>query len=599
MALTFATATLVFAILLTIAYLLGLLLSGKTEKKEAKLSGAPAGLLTFSLYSLSIAGLILTLATDFRETLPYFALLALVLLLNILSLAKGGRRCVLASLVLWHLTLLLGKIPEVDVRVGEVTGMVREMSLNDHWSFEWAHNPSYNPLPTIAFIQATLSRVTSVPWYSYRLGTALFIAWALAYDLALYTLALRVFKDERAALLTIPLLAVTPETAIHQHPYQWSGNGLVILATSTLFKPEKRREDLALLALLYAGALLAHATGLAFLVMTLCIPLCSALSKIATRLKVTVTNEKMRLSTMLVAALLIVTLYRSVYTAGYAGYVMPSILSVYQGFIDLLRRFFLPTEEIGEVQHIPLYERAGVPPIQGYVWTYSLALASAYMLHSFIRRRVDFYAFTLYLPAILISAVVFLGYGLLHVKGLYWLNRTTYVFIPFSIPIAAKVLTEIIGKVNEHRFLSKAFLITLLGLFLITGPIAAQDPNISPIQYAKMRQSEIVPINLGDVVEATFIIRASERSTQATYYVYSYVTYKTGAYRLSANPEEKAIGIWYPVLTTRLKSAVELCSFLNKLQPPNMEVSTLSEQRSADLYMNLVYNSLRNLVYMR
>jgi len=564
-ALTFAMATLVFAILLTVAYLLGLLLGGKTERKEAKLSGAPAGLLTFSLYSLSVAGLILTLATDFRETPPYFALLALVLLLNILSLAKGSRRCVLASLVLWHLTLLLGKIPEVDAGIGEGTGMVREMSLNDHWSFEWAHNPSYNPLPTIAFIQATLSRMTSVPWYSYRLGTALFIAWALAYDLALYTLALRVFKDERAALLTIPLLAITPETAIHQHPYQWSGNGLVILATSMLFKPGKRREDLALLALLYAGALLAHATGLAFLVMTLCIPLCSALSKIVTRLKVTVTNEKMRLSTALVAALLIVTLYRSVYTAGYAGYVVPNILSIYQGFIDLWRRFFLPTEEIGEAQHIPLYERAGVPPIQGYVWAYSLALATAYMLHSFIRRRVDFYAFTLYLPTILISAVVFLGYGLLHVRELYWLNRTTYVFIPFSIPIAAKVLTEIIEKMKKGGFLSKVFSITLLGLFLMTGPVAAQDPNISPIQYARIREVPQLEIDSTLLLKASIIAGIARSANVDVLWVHSRDTFVEKIVYTGAGLKTE---YYY---SNALIKAIELYIFINRMKIPKLE----------------------------
>jgi len=54
------------AILLTVVYLLGLLPGGKTERKEAKLSGAPAELLTFLLYSLSVAGLILTLARAAR-----------------------------------------------------------------------------------------------------------------------------------------------------------------------------------------------------------------------------------------------------------------------------------------------------------------------------------------------------------------------------------------------------------------------------------------------------------------------------------------------------------------------------------------------------
>jgi hypothetical protein len=269
------------------------------------------------------------------------------------------------------------------------------------------------------------------------------------------------------------------------------------------------------------------------------------------------------------------------------------VKSVFQSLIDLIKELFTPSEEITEAAHIPLYERAGVPWVQAYVWSYALSIATAYILHSLVRGKTDLLELVLYASCASFVGITFVGYGLLKAQGFYWMNRTTYVFIPLVYPLVAKTLTKILESVFTKAHL--IFALLGLALFVVAAPIASQDPNISPIQYARARQSETIPLDISDIIEAEFILKVSEREN---YYTYSYITYKTGAYRLSRNPAEGAIGIWYPVLTTKLKSAIGLYSFINKLQVPNIEVLTLNEFEYANFNINLIYNSRKNYLYV-
>jgi hypothetical protein len=187
------------------------------------------------------------------------------------------------------------------------------------------------------------------------------------------------------------------------------------------------------------------------------------------------------------------------------------------------------------------------------------------MLHSFIRGRVDFYAFTLFLPAILISAVVFLGYGLLHIRELYWLNRTTYVFIPFSIPIAAEVIAEVIERANRRSFLSKAFSIALLGLFLMTGPVAAQDPNISPIQYARIREAPQLEIDNTLLLKASIIAEMAQSTNVDVLWIHSRDTFVEKIVYTGAGLKTE---YYY---SNALIKAVELYIFINRMKIPKLE----------------------------
>ncbi|WP_187286338.1 hypothetical protein [Desulfurococcus mucosus] len=550
---------------------------------------------TYLSFALSATGLLLTLSTHFRETLPYFLITVLIPFLNVVTAFYKPRGMIIASYVLWHLMLLLGNVPATGIAIGEGTGMLREMALNDHWRFEWAHNPSYNPLPTMAFIQATLSRVAGTDWYSWALGTTVFLGWAVAYDISVYLLTLYVTGETRAALLSIPLIAVTPETAIHQHPYQWSGNMLVLLASMVLVKAvqgmEKPTRYILLMTLLFTGAILAHATALAYIFVLLGLlatrymyPL---LGKLHLRMEKT-PIERIVLPATLV--LVVIFFIRSLYVSGFAQYVMPSFLSVYNGLVGIIKSFLIPTEEheIGAAIHIPLYERAEVSPIQAYVWSYTASLATAYFIYAlFLKRRVSSLQFSLYVTSVLILSVSFMGYSILKEKNFYLLNRTTYVFIPFIAPMASLTLSRIFGLLRRRKISLRALGLASMLMFIATAPIAAQDPNISPIQYARIRNSESVPLSMGDILIAKSFLGQLDVSSVSQLYLTSSRLYMTGMYRLT--PQGSAVGIWLPTYTSRFKEALGLTSFIDKLQLPAIHLSTDSSSYTG-MYCKLIYS---------
>jgi hypothetical protein len=607
MAVSFTQALLIFTITQIILYLLMLM----TVDKKADI---PSGefsrhrssyILVNSLdkisFTFSSIGLTLTLLTNFRETTPYFIILSLVLLTSTLYIIlRGPSGLILGSLTLWHLTMYLGKIPAIDIAVGEGSGMVREMRLNDHWDFRWAHNPAYNPIPTVAFIQATLSRITTMNWYDYNLGSIVFLAILIMYDLAIYILTYTVTRDSRIALLSIPLVAITPETPIHQHPYQWSGNALILIATALLIsiiRGERLHINSMAIIFLFTGAILAHATGISYIFILTTLLIMKFVSRYLRNKEKIIKSFDTKWVTHILGALILILIIRSIYTHDYFINIYPVFENAIQGLIDLFKEFFIPSEEFGGAIHIPLYERVGVPWIQAYVWSYALSIATAYILYSLIKNRINLIEFALYFTPAIFTSFTFIGYGLLKIQGFYGMNRTTYVFIPLIYPLVAKTLFKLFEGAT-HISTKTHLVIALLGLmlFAIAAPIASQDPNISPIQYAKARQSDVVPLDISDVKEARFILILGERKI---YYTYSYAVYKIGAYRLSSIPEERAVGIWYPVFTTRLASAVGLYSFLNKLQAPDMEVLTYNEWLYFNSDSDLIFNSQRNYVFIK
>jgi|GEM_PF-3021560 len=552
--------------------------------------------------TLSAIGLTLTLLTSFRETALYFAILALVLLMSSIVAVSKSSGLVLGTLILWHLMMYLSKVPAVDISVGEGMEMVREMRLNDHWQFEWAHNRSYNPLPTIAFLQATLSRIIAINWYSYNLGLIRLLSLLVTYDLAMYALTYAISGDKRMAILSIPLIALTPETPIHQHPYQWSGNALVLIASAVLINVIKGRgryvSNFISVLLLFTGAILAHATGSAFLFLLIFLLLTGNLAKIfPMKLERSTATSGIRPRLWhVLCILLIITVARSVHTYGYSEFMFPEVQSIFNGLVDLIKQLFIPSEEAEEAAHIPLYERAGVPWVQAYVWSYALSMATAYILRSLVRNKVDSTKLALYATSAFFLSAAYMGYGLLKIREFYCLNVTTYVFFPFIYPLAAEALTRIVEGLFSNRKLYVALALSGFILLTLAAPIAAGDPNISPIQYAKVRQSEVVTLDIGDFAEASFILKVNEIPSL---YMFSYNVYRIGGYRLSYfNPTEKAIGLWYPVLTAKLKSAIELYSFLNKLRLPYIEVLTYSELEYANSNWDLIFNSQKDLVYV-
>jgi len=474
------------------------------------------------------------------------------------------------------------KSPAIDIAVGEGSAMVREMRLNDHWRFEWAHNPNYNPLPTVAFIQATISRVADMSWYSYGLGQVMMLVRLVVYDITIYTLTYTITRDRSSALISIPLVAITPETAIHQHPYQWSGNALVLIATImtiNIVKLKRPHINLVTIILLFTGAILTHATSLSYVF--LLIPL--LLVKIfSVKLKKLKTTLDIMWLTYILAALLIVLMLRSVYTYGYSEYVLPVIMNVLHGLINFIKEFFMSSEDVGKVIHISLYERAGVPRIQAYVWSYAMSLATAYMLYSLIKGRISLIELVLYSTSVGYLSIAYVGYGLLKMVEFHWLNVTSYVFVPFIYPLAAKALTKVfrgLPYVNVRLNLA----IALLGITLLTiaAPIAARDPNISPIQYAKVREAPMIDLTIADLAKANIFMGKVEARINTYFIIQSESSFIKKIVYTSRG------GIAEYVLSSRLVEAINLYSFIHKISIPR--ITAIKSLNSTSTY-NLLVN---------
>jgi hypothetical protein len=134
-----------------------------------------------------------------------------------------------------------------------------------------------------------------------------------------------------------------------------------------------------------------------------------------------------------------------------------------------------------------------------------------------------------------------------------------------------------------------------LVLLAISAPIASQDPNISPIQYAKIRASEPVELRSGDLLMAEFIMYHIDTNISQSYHLYikSDEIFRTGRYKLVSNGS--AVGIWYSIYTSRLELAINLYSFINLL--PNLDVSTQIEKTNIS-NLDLIINLGNNKIYL-
>jgi hypothetical protein len=564
-----------FTFTLILIYFLMLLVVDKRNNTSAKSFSRDKGLSILVAhmdkisFTLSTIGLFLTLLTSFRETTPYFIILSLILIMNTLYvILRKPSGLVLGSFILWHLMMYSDKVPIIDVKVGEGSAMVREMRLNDHWEFKWAHNPAYNPLPTIAFLQATLSKITTMNWYSYYLGQIMFLSILIVYDLAIFTLTYTITKDSRAALMSIPLVGITPETPIHQHPYQWSGNALVLIATAMLARTIEREKpgiNFTAIMLLFTGAILAHPTGILYIFLLIFLIFIAFPKHLLHREK-TLVSFNTRWLIRILGILLIILIMRSMYTQEYLEYIIPPLSNIFQGLANLIREAFIPSEEIGGAGHIPLYERAGIPWIQAYAWSYALAVATAYVLYSLVKGRVRLMEFALYATCASFLLIMYIGYGLFKMTEFSSLNTRTYVFIPLTFPLVAKALTKVFQELKNGR--TKMYLVTaLLGLvlFAVTTPIAAQDPNISPIQYAKIRGIPQLEIDNSLLLKASISIEMTHSTNLDVLWIHSRDTFVKKIVYTGAGLKTE---YYY---SNTLIEAMELYSFLNRVKIPRLE----------------------------
>jgi hypothetical protein len=240
--------------------------------------------------------------------------------------------------------------------------------------------------------------------------------------------------------------------------------------------------------------------------------------------------------------------------------------SIYQGLANLIKEFFMPSGEMGGAVHVPLYERAGVPWIQAYAWSYALAVATAYVLYSLIRGRARLVEIALYITCALFLSIASIGYGVFKIAQFYPLNRTTYVFIPLVYPLAAKALTKIFaGLKNEGAKLYLVIALAGLALFVVVAPTAAQDPNISPIQYAKIREAPQLEIDSALLLKASIVTGMTSSADVDVLWIHSRDIFLEKIVYTGAGLKTE-----YRYSNALIK-AVELYAFINHVKTPKLE----------------------------
>lgn len=517
---TFTNALILFAIVYTLLFfILYTIKEKRTDQDERRPLSRLQRALPATSFTISAITLLLTVWSDFRESPPYYALMIASIALVLASLSLGVRsKWVLPSVILWHFALYLDTAPAVDIGGGEGVEMLRQLATEPHWEFQWAHNWNYNPLPTAAFIVAEMSRIMGVEWYRWTLQWGFYAAWAVAYDIGIAMLTYALTKDWRASALSVILIAVTPMTPIDQDPYQWSSNMLTILALALIVKYLKRDtywQNVAVAVLLFSGAILAHPTALSLPIVLFATLITSLLGRtilsrlIEVRWKITLI-ELFYLSILTISYIAIFILI-GIFTRGYSSNAFGVISGVINGVYNLVEKIFQhgasATQATRGLSYVPLYEREGVSPLDAGIWALALALATAYILHRLlIKRKIDAIDLAIYATAFLALGLTFIGYGLLHLPQFYPLNRTSYVFVPYIVPLAAYVLARAIsiGRLNKITIIAS---IIAIAVMLLSATTAISDPNISPREYALIHGWPLVRTSVSDYIKANIIYK--------------------------------------------------------------------------------------------
>jgi len=484
--LSFTKALPVFTISLTVIYVF-LLLRSKDRSERFRISSKIYSNILLSTFILATIGILLTLAFDFRESLAYYIIVTFItLFLIVLSLqekSKTQKYTLLLALIIWHLIMLWDRIPLSGITLSETSHMIRDMLMEGRWEYSWAHNPAYNPLPTASFTIATLSYVTSLPWYGFSLWFFFYFIFMISYDLVIYRLTEEITGSNAAGMLAILLLGLTPETNLLMHSFQWPANLLVLISISMFIRALGngiRRETILLSSLCYVSAILTHPTAGIMTFLPLSILLFSYLLRKFKMIVLKITSfpgiQPSMLRRSLVKSffmlLIVFTLVRAVCTSGYMGYIVPMLSKfIHEMFI---------AGETSERTFVPLYDRSGVNFIQAYSWALAISLASALILVEVTERKIDFWHLVFYITSATFILTGFLIGFISKAPASTAMYRGAYTAIPLMLPLAALSIARVL---ENGRAVSMVALLTII----LAVPISIQDPNISPREYGKIR----------------------------------------------------------------------------------------------------------------
>ncbi len=467
---------------------------------------------------IAVITLLLTLATPLRASnlllyeimVTIIASLAVIpVMLSRLSDAMSGKA--LTAVILLNIILLFSQLPSTGVSIGEGAEMYRGMYITGHWSFSFAHNPAYNPFPAQVAQFVIMTKVLGLPWYSSLAWGIWYGLFIVIYDMVIYMLTLRLTQSKEVSILAAFFVGVTPETALTINPHLWLSNLFVIISTISLINAMEGINGLQN-TISYVLSVLSLTTAL----LMLFIPISFIIAwyilnwlKIYKPMYTKTLPIRRNLILMLFAVYTIITLLVFLYTEGYFAYIYPMFINLNNAIWQLLTSFFMKRNVIvsNSTQYHFLYNEAN--PILAYAWSLAISIAASYLLYIILRkRRENIWLMTLLITGLTIPIIA-------TVQRLftttYPISVNAYTAIPLIFPIAGLTLAQLKNK-------NKVILTLLIILLIAVVPIAAQDPSISPIEYAKIHHYNVPPITKSEYID-TMLLNSLLSSN--TIYIYS------------------------------------------------------------------------------
>jgi hypothetical protein len=191
-------------------------------------------------------------------------------------------------------------------------------------------------------------------------------------------------------------------------------------------------------------------------------------------------NHNMHVLTILFASYTIISILVMAYTEGYLQYVYPMIQSFINGLIMKLQSLLIQpqTPTSTSPEHFMLYASAN--PTLAYAWSLALSVATAYLLYVItVKRRESPWIIGFLLTGIIVPVLAALQ--MLFFRGGMPINTNAYTAIPLVFPVVGLVMSKL-----RNKGLSMLALLTVLLIALVF--IGAHDPNVNPVEYAKIHK---------------------------------------------------------------------------------------------------------------
>jgi hypothetical protein len=505
MDITFSRALVLFVAGFTVIYLFLLLFSqGKEEYLTIRIPRGSFRVLVLITFSLSLIVSTFTLHTNwFKDSLWYIIIITALTPLIFLTIINGDKISALISLLSLQIALHFTPIPKLDMIIlEEGCEMTACLAESGFWNPACAHNPNYNPFPTVASILVILSQVVGVEWYRWITTHILYyISFYIAYDLILISLTRALTDNWRISYISVYLITITPETFLHGHAYQWLGNLLNLICLYALIKilheSLPKNTSLITIAIAYSTAILTHATAMNYMLILLSMIMIMTIIHHGRRFSFiavdrdTFKSKGFRFASNVILLILViissVTFIRATYTYDYGRYVIGSL-------VDFLKAFLSP--EILEVKaYRPLYELTGVNPIQAYVWSLAIAIAAAEVFYAIFKKNLKTLDLALFTGSVLNLTLGYIYILITSYVPTTALYRGAYTAIPYIIPIASRGLYRTLKN-------SKVTLVVSLLILTLATPIASQDPGVNFKVYEQIKGNQVIEYLIGDYIEA-------------------------------------------------------------------------------------------------